>query len=80
MRNNKLLNYCLPQMQWWCRCMAAATRVQMHGREELPHVHIRGSSREELPYFQDKDQQLYFAGAAVKRYCTSNIRETQVRL
>ena len=59
--------------------MAAATRAQMHGREELPHVHIRGSSREELPYFQGKEQQLYFAGAAVKRYSMPKVRETQVR-
>ena len=59
--------------------MAAATGAQTHGREELLHVHIRGSSREELPYFQGKEQQLHFAGAAVKRYPTSKVRETQVR-
>ena len=52
MRNNKLLNYCSPQMRWRCRCMAAAMAAQKHGGEELPHVQIRGSSREELPYFQ----------------------------
>ena len=28
---------------------------------------------------QDKDQRLRFAGAAVKRYSTSKVRETQVR-
>ena len=59
--------------------MAAAMAAQKCGGKELPHVQIRGSSLEELPYFQDKDQQLYFAGAAVKRYCTSNIRETRGR-
>ena len=60
--------------------MAAAMAAQKRGGKELPHVQIRGSSREELPYFQGKEQQLYFAGAAVKRYPTSNVRETQVRL
>ena len=43
-----------------------AVTVQEHGREELPHV--RG-----------KEQWLCFAGAAVKRYPTSMVRETQVR-
>ena len=28
---------------------------------------------------QGKEQQLHFAGAAVKRYPTSKVRETQVR-
>ena len=28
---------------------------------------------------QGKEQQLYFAGAAMKRYSTSKVRETQVR-
>ena len=67
-------------MRWRCRCVAAATAVQKHGGEELPHVQIRRGNQEELPYFQGKEQQLYFAGAAVKRYPTSNVRETQVRL
>jgi len=59
--------------------MATAMAVQKPGREELPHVQIRGSSRVELPYFQGKEQQLHFAGGAVKRYPTSKVRETQVR-
>ena len=59
--------------------MAAAMAVQKPGEEELPHVQIRGSSREELPYFQGKEQRLHFAGAAVKRYPTYKVREIQVR-
>ena len=38
----------------------------------------RGSS-EEIPLVQGKEQQLCFAGAAVKRYRTSKVRETLVR-
>ena len=38
----------------------------------------RGGS-EEIPLVQGKEQQLGFAGAAMKRYPTFNVRETQVR-
>ena len=36
------------------------------------------SSQEELPHIQGKEQQVHFAGAAVKRYSTSKVRETQI--
>ena len=39
----------------------------------------RGHGREELPRIQGKEQQLRFAGTAVKRDPTSNVRETQIR-
>ena len=58
--------------------MVDATGAQTHGRDELLHVQIRGGSQEELPYFQGKEQRLHFAGAAVKRYPMSKVRETQV--
>ena len=38
-----------------------------------------GGSQEALPHFQGKERLLHFAGAAVKRYPTSKVRETQVR-
>ena len=34
---------------------------------------------EQIPFIQGKKQQLRFAGAAVKRYPTFKVRETQVR-
>ena len=34
---------------------------------------------EEISFVQGKEQWLRFAGAAVKRYPTSKVRETQVR-
>ena len=37
------------------------------------------SGPEELPHIQGKEQWLHFAGAAVKRYPTVKVRETQVR-
>ena len=49
------------------------------GREELLHIQGQGGGSEELPLVQGKEQRLRFAGAAVKRYPTSKVRETQVR-
>ena len=40
---------------------------------------VRRGGREEIPLIQGKEQWLHFAGAAVKRYPTSKVRETQVR-
>ena len=55
-----------------------AARAQ-GGLEELFHVQGQKGRREEIPLGQGKEQQLHFAGAAVKRYPTSKVRETQVR-
>ena len=40
---------------------------------------VRRGSHEEIPLVQGKAQWLHFAGAAVKRYPKSKVRETQVR-
>ena len=40
---------------------------------------VSSGSHEELPHVQGKEQQLCFAGAAVKRYPTSKVREAPVR-
>ena len=40
---------------------------------------VRRGGCEEIPLVQDKEQQLCFAGAAMKRYPTSKLTETQVR-
>ena len=39
---------------------------------------VRKGSSEEIPLVQSKEQWLRFAGAAVKRYPTPKVRETQV--
>ena len=44
-----------------------------------PTPKVRGCGQEGLPHVQGKEQQLHFAGAAMKRYPTSKVRETQVR-
>ena len=40
---------------------------------------VRRGDCEEIPLFQGKEQWVHFAGAAVKRYPTSKVSETQVR-
>ena len=40
---------------------------------------VSKGSGKEIPFIQGKEQQLCFAGAAVKRYPMSKVRETQVR-
>ena len=40
---------------------------------------VRRGGSEEIPLFQGKEQQLHFAGAVMKRYPTSKVKETQVR-
>ena len=40
---------------------------------------VRKGGSEEIPLIQGKEQRLRFAGAALKRYCTTKVRETQVR-
>ena len=40
---------------------------------------VSRGGHEEIPLVQGKEQWLHFAEAAVKRYPTSKVRETQVR-
>ena len=63
-----------PQVQ-----RVVAVRAE-EGLEELFHVKVRRGGSEEIPLVQGKEQWLRFVGAALKRYPTSKVRETQVRL
>ena len=55
----------------------------LHRRRSAERIYstfkVRRGGGEEIPLVQGKEQQLCFAGAAVKRYPTSKVRETQVR-
>ena len=57
---------------------ALAVQAQ-EGLEELSHIEGQKGSGEEISLVQGKEQRLSFAGAAVKRYPTPKVRETQVR-
>ena len=58
--------------------------LQLHRRRRAEGSYstfkVRRASPEEIPLVQGKEQQLCFAGAAVKRYPTTKAREAQVRL
>ena len=41
---------------------------------------VRKGGGEEIPLVKGEEQRLHFTGAAVKRYPTPKVRETQVRL
>ena len=49
------------------------------GLEELSHIEGQEGWREEIPLIQGKELWLCSARAAVKRYPTTKVRETQVR-
>ena len=59
--------FLIVQLEWW-----AAER-------RYPISKVSSSGHEEIPHIQGKEQQLHFAGAAVKRYPISKVRENPVR-
>ena len=65
-----------------CSGRVELSHVQGQGwwpRGATPRLRSGGASREDIPLVQGKEQWLRFAGAAVKRYPMSKVRETQVR-
>ena len=58
--------------EWWLHRRKRAER-------RYSTFKFRKGGHEEILLVQGKEQQLRFAGAAVKRYPTSRVRETQVR-
>ena len=62
----------LPSKELWlCGCRRADRSYST--------FKVRRGGREEIPFVQGKEQRLRFAEAAVKRYPTSKVRETQIR-
>ena len=53
--------------------------LAQEGLRSYPTLKVRKGGGEEIPLVQSKQQWLRFAGAAVKRYPTPKVRETQVR-
>ena len=68
---NDYLGY-MPSKEW---------QLRGHRRTERSYSmsKVRRGSREEIPLVQGKEERLCFAGAAVKRFPTSKVREIQVR-
>ena len=71
----------------WCRnsreeqphVRGRAAAWAQEGQRSYSTFKVRRGGGEEIPLVQGKKQRLHFAGAAVKRYPTSKVRETQVR-
>ena len=61
--------------------MSKERRLHGHRRAERSYsmFKVRRGDHEEIPLVQGKEQWLRFAGAAMKRYPISKVRETQVR-
>ena len=60
--------------------LKGATLHQKSGAAEVSYSSLEvRRGQQETPFIQGKEQQLCFAGAAVKRYPMSKVRETQVR-
>ena len=59
------------QEQWLHGCKRA--------KRSYSAIKVRRGGGEEIPFIQGKEPRLRFAGAAVKRYPTSKVSETQVR-
>ena len=58
--------------EWWLPgCRRAERSYSM--------FKVRRGGSEEIPLIQGKEKWLRFAGAAMKRYPTPKVRETQVR-
>ena len=66
-----------------CRSNPKSKGQRLCGRKRAERSYstfkVRRGGHEEIPVVQGKEQWLHFAGAAVKRYPTSKVRETQVR-
>ena len=52
---------------------------QRRAKRSYSTFKVRRGGGEEIPLFQGKEQRLHIDGAALERYPTSKIRETQVR-
>ena len=65
-------------------CQAATSKEQwLRGRWRAERSYstfkVRRGGCEKIPLVQGEEQRLHFAGAAVKRYLTYKVTETQVR-
>ena len=56
---------------------------QLHGCRRAERSYsmfkVRRGGLAKIPFLQGKEQRLHFAGAAMKRYPSSKVKETQVR-
>ena len=71
---------CLIGIKFQAQKMEIFHRFTVHWAERSYSMFkVRRGSCEKIPLVQGKEQWLRFSGAAMKRYPTSKVRETQVR-
>ena len=63
----------------WLRGATPCPKSEVAAKRSYPTLKVRNGSSKEIPLIQGKEQQLCFAGTAVKRYPKPKVRETQVR-
>ena len=64
-------SYPTTKERWLCRCRKA--------ERSYSKFNIRRDGSEEIPLIQGKEQWMSLAAAAMKKFPTSKVRETQVR-
>ena len=69
----QMVNLCEKLISFITKVGCDGPRISVAERSH-PTPRVRGGGREELPHIQGKEQRLSFAGAAVKRYPTSTVR------
>ena len=73
------VDYILSDLSTMTRLSWVAPHGHRRAKGSYSTFKVRRGGCEEIPLVQGKKQRLCFAGATVKRYPTTNIRETQVR-
>ena len=68
----------IPMLHITERCKERWLCGRRRAKRSYSTFKVRRGGGEEIPLVQGKEQQLCFAGAAVKGYPTSKVRETQV--
>ena len=73
------MDLCLRYHDWKCKSKEQQLRRCRRAERSYSMFKVWRGGREKIPLTQGKEQQLRFAGAAVKRHPTSKVRQTQVR-
>ena len=72
-------SYSMPEVKGAVQRSNPTSKERRGAKRSYSTFKVRRGGGEEIPLVQGKALRLRFAGAAVKRYLTSKIRETQVR-
>ena len=77
--DSKIFQHVFLSHIYLCDLFCSKNLRQRRAKRSYSTLKVRRGNYEEIPLIQGKEQWLCFAGAAVKRYPTSKVRETQIR-